>query len=117
MPFVEIITSAELPSEDQCGVLLKRVSKLASEHLGKAEQYVMTRFAPRTPMSFDGDLSPCAFVDVRAIGAPTADRANGFCEAVAEVLRDVLDVDPSRTYVVFGDVERSHWGFRGQMMG
>jgi phenylpyruvate tautomerase len=117
MPLLTVYTSAPTLPEEKAQALLRKLSSTAAEILGKPERYMMTRLAPRAPMTFGGTADPACSVDVRSIGALGGDKPKRLTEAVCALVQEHLGVPRDRTYVVFTDVPASLWGYDGSMLG
>jgi phenylpyruvate tautomerase PptA (4-oxalocrotonate tautomerase family) len=117
MPLLIVHTSApELP-EEKAQAFLRKLSSTAAEILGKPERYMMTRLAPRSPMTFAGTTEPACAVDVHAIGGLSGDSPKRLSEAVCRLVQEHLRVPKERTFVVCADVPASLWGFDGSTLG
>ena len=109
MPFVRIQTNTtvEEPAE-----ILKKLSALAAEKIGKPESYVMTALQDGLPMTFGGGDEALAFIECKSIGlGETQTRAIsaslcGFCE-------QELGIPQDRVYIEFSGARGSMWGWRG----
>jgi len=73
MPYLSIQTNRALPDEKQTE-LLDAALKIVASQLGKPESYVMVSFAPAERMTFAGEESPTAFLELRSIGIPDLKR-------------------------------------------
>ena len=81
MPLINVRTS--LPSLKDGSALLQELSAELASQTGKPEAYVMTLLETGVPMTFAGSHEPCAYVEVKSIGAlrPPAMTA-AFCELI-----------------------------------
>ena len=113
MPFVDIMTSCELPAQTRQRELLGAVTEIAVEQLGRPKDQIMVRLSASVPMMLAGEETPSAFVDVRGVGAPSVGRARDFTQAVCSLIVEVLGIPLERVYVAFTDVDRSYWGGTG----
>ena len=112
MPLINVRTS--LASVDEAEALLKQMSALLAEQTGKPEAYVMTLLETGVPMTFAGSTDPCAYVEVKSIGAlkPPAMTA-----AFSELISARTDIPANRIYIGFDDVQASAWGWNGSTFG
>jgi phenylpyruvate tautomerase len=112
VPLIHLRTS--LPTVDSSAALLQELSAALAQQTGKPERYVMTLLEAGVPMTFAGTTDPCAFVEIKSIGAlrPPAMSA-AFCELISA--RTGLPAD--RIYLQFEDVEAGSWGWDGHTFG
>jgi phenylpyruvate tautomerase PptA (4-oxalocrotonate tautomerase family) len=112
VPLINVRTS--LPSVEDADGLLKELSSTLAQQTGKPEAYVMTLLETAVPMTFAGTTDPCAYVEVKSIGAlkPPAMTA-AFCALISER----LSIPANRIYVGFDDVKASAWGWNGNTFG
>lgn len=112
MPLINVRTS--LASVDEAEALLKQMSALLAEQTGKPEAYVMTLLETGVPMTFAGNTDPCAYVEVKSIGAlkPPAMTA-----AFSELISARTGIPSNRIYIGFDDVQASAWGWNGSTFG
>ena len=69
MPLINVITSiADVQAPD---TLLKNLSVALFTSTGKPETYVMTLLCSGVSMTFAGSEEPCAYVEIKSIGAFT----------------------------------------------
>ena len=66
MPLINVRTS--LPALKDGSALLQELSSELANQTGKPEAYVMTLLETGVPMTFAGN-EPCAYVEVKSIGA------------------------------------------------
>jgi phenylpyruvate tautomerase len=111
MPLIRIISSAEPPKDSEA--LLRKLSALLAQQLGKPESYVMTCLEPRARMTFAGSNEPACYVEVKNVGVFTADKTAPLSAAITEVLAAGLDVAKGRVYIEFGDAKPHMWGYDG----
>ena len=117
MPLLIVHTSAPALPEDQASAFLRELSSSAAEILGKPEKYMMTRLAPRSPMTFAGSPAPSCAVEVSSIGGLTGDRPKRLSAAVCALVEKHLRMPKDRVYIVFADVPANLWGFDGSTFG
>lgn len=111
MPLLSIETNIELASE-LIPNLLQASSATIAERLGKSERYVMVRFDHNPNMSFAGDESGLAYLQLKSIGLADS-QTPGLSAALCELVSDHLGVTPDRVYIEFSDVPRTMWGWNG----
>jgi len=112
MPLITVRTS--LPVVEDAPALLQDLSAALAAQTGKPEAYVMTLLDTAVPMTMGGSSDPCAYVEVRSIGAlsPPAMTA-AFCQLISTR----TGIPASRIYISFDDVQASNWGWNGHTFG
>ena len=81
--------------------------------LGKPEKVFMVSVCGNTPMLFNGDTGPAAYVTVKSIGL-TADKCGGYAQAICDFIQTALQVAPERTYIDFAAIDGKMFGWNGQ---
>ena len=112
MPLINLRTS--LISVDDDDGLLLQLSSLLAELTGKPEAYVMTLLETGVPMTFAGTTDPCAYVEVKSIGAL---RPPAMAAAVCDLISARTGIPANRIYIGFEDVPASSWGWNGSTFG
>lgn len=115
MPLLKIQTSSPAPAD--ADALLGELSRELAGWLGKPERYVMTVLEAGSAMTFAGDTAPCAYVEVKSIGALSGDRPASISAALCKLLEQRLGVSAERTYISFEDVPARLWGWNGGTFG
>ncbi len=112
MPLINVKTNlADVQAAD---ALLKKLSTALAIATGKPESYVMTLLESDVPMTFAGSDKPCAYVEIKSIGALTPPAmSDQFCE----LIRVALGISKDRIYISFHDVSASDWGWNGRTFG
>jgi phenylpyruvate tautomerase len=112
MPLINVRTS--LPEVVDAAGMLKELSSALAQQTGKPESYVMTLLETAVPMTFAGSTDPCAYVEIKSIGAlkPPAMTA-AFCD----LIEARTGIPAKRIYVAFEDVKASNWGWNGSTFG
>lgn len=109
MPMIKIQTSSAI--EDSSSVL-KKLSSLAADVVGKPESYIMTSLEANVPMTFAGSCDPAAYIECLSIGLGDSDTKSlsaflcTFCE-------NELGVSRARVYIAFSGPKGSMWGWNG----
>ena len=112
MPLINLRTNCSGPEDPNA--LLQQLSAALAKATGKPEAYVMTLFEGGVPMTFAGQSDPCAYVEIKSIGAlKPAAMTSAFCELIEA--RTGIPAD--RIYVAFEDVKASSWGWNGNTFG
>lgn len=115
MPYLNIQTNQAISPEAQES-LLSGSSRIVSEGLGKSEEFMMVSIKDEIPMIFGGKPGPTAFLEIKSIGI-AGDKTKEICRQLCELVHTVADIPPERVYVKFNDVQRSMWGWKGDMFG
>jgi phenylpyruvate tautomerase len=102
--------------EDKRDALVKSLSLVTANSIGKPETYVMVTLSSGT-VCMGGDVAPGAFVDVRSIGGLSGTVNKSISEQVCEILGTELDIPGDRIYLNFTDVSRADWGWNGATFG
>ena len=112
MPLINVRTS--LASVEDADALLKQLSALLAQQTGKPEAYVMTLMETGVLMTFAGSTEPCAYVEIKSIGAlkPPAMTA-----AFSDLISSRTGIPANRIYIGFDDVKASAWGWNGSTFG
>ena len=112
MPLINIRTNiSDVQAPD---ALLKRLSAALATSTGKSESYVMTLLDSGVAMTFAGSEEPCAYVEIKSIGALTPSAmSDQFCE----LIKTSLGISKDRIYIEFDDVNAANWGWNGRTFG
>jgi len=112
MPLITVKTNiADVQAPD---ILLKGLSAALATATGKPESYVMTLLDSGVPMTFAGSEEPCAYVEIKSIGALTPPAmSDQFCD----LINSSLGIPKNRIYICFDDVKASDWGWNGRTFG
>ncbi|KAI0981364.1 hypothetical protein GJ496_003933 [Pomphorhynchus laevis] len=84
---------------------------------GKPEGYVAVQVNSGLAMSFGGNQKPCAVLRFEGIGGIGAGKNGAHSRALTEAVSRALEIDSSRIYIVFRNVEASSWGHNGTTFG
>ena len=109
MPLLTITTNISLDDEAAQALCSKASSHVASL-LGKPESYVMVSLQAGTVMSFAGNDSPCAMLELKSLGLPES-QTTAFSESLCDFLNQHAGIKPERIYVQFSAPERHLWGW------
>lgn len=115
MPFLRIQTNQTLET-GQVEALLQEGTRVIVEGLNKPREYVQVLVEGGLSMTFAGDASPTAFVEVRSLGLP-GDKVKPLCRALFQLLREQLGLSPERVFINLHDLPRNHWGWNGDTFG
>lgn len=112
MPCLILNTNQVLDEHQQNKVCLAASAKTANI-LGKPESYVMVLIKDQQTMSFAGNTTPCAYIELKSIGLPenqTTELSRELCTHIAEL----IEVEQNRIYIEFSDAQRHMWGWDGR---
>jgi len=112
MPLLALHTSVPVPADGR-EELLKILSKITAETIGKPETYVMVTLREGAVM-LGGEEINGAFVDVRSIGGLGPDVNARISEQVCLLLLDKLQIPQERVYLNFSEVAHTDWGHDGR---
>lgn len=112
MPYIRIETSQSLDNAASAHVL-KATSAFMSSLLGKPEKVIMVSVVGNTPMLFNCDTQPAAYVEIKSIGL-TPDKCGAYSKAIGEFIQSALRVSPERTYIDFAAIDGTMFGWNGQ---
>jgi len=115
MPLLKLQTSVSVPDEKRED-LLKALSGIVTECIGKPEAYVMVAITGG-PIMMSGEESGAAFVDVRSIGGLDRDVNVRMSQRVCSLLDDSLGIAPERVYINFSDIPAGNWGWNSRVFG
>jgi phenylpyruvate tautomerase PptA (4-oxalocrotonate tautomerase family) len=109
MPLLTITTNITL-DEQSAQALCSKASTQVAGMLGKPESYVMISIIHSTCMSFAGDNSPCAMLELKSLGLPEQQTA-AFSDALCSFITTETGIPASRIYIQFSGPERHMWGW------
>ena len=115
MPLLKLQTSVSV-SEGKRQELLKALSGIVTECIGKPEQYVMVTIT-QGPIMMSGEQNNAAFVDVRSIGGLNRDVNLNISRKVCSLLDESLGISPEKVYINFWDIPAGNWGWNGKTFG
>ncbi|MFC0876098.1 phenylpyruvate tautomerase MIF-related protein [Saccharicrinis sp. FJH2] len=110
MPYFKVNTNTkELPDRN---TFLKDSSAFISGLLHKSEKYVMVELNTDSSMIFGSETTGLAYIELKSIGLP-ADQTKVFSEKICDFITKHFNIEKSRIYIEFSDVERNKWGWNG----
>ena len=115
MPLLKLETTVDLTEEKRTG-LLKSLSRIVAEVIGKPESYVMVSAAPAA-MLMAGESGNAAFVDIRSIGALSPEVNRKLSKGVCTELSETLAIPSDRIYLNFSELGAAEWGWKGSTFG
>ncbi len=110
MPFINVKTNVSVSKSQQESVKSQFGTAIAAIP-GKSENWLMVGIEPEQILYFKGDPSPAAMVDVSIYGHADSSAYNSLTEMICETLHNQLDIQPSRIYVKYSEID--NWGWNG----
>jgi phenylpyruvate tautomerase PptA (4-oxalocrotonate tautomerase family) len=107
MPLINLKCSLEIP-----GPLLKDISSMIAETIGKPEKYVMA-VSSQAQMLMSGAPGAAAYAEVKSLGGLNRVVNHEITMKLCVLLNDHLGIAANRIYVTFESLERDHWGWNG----
>jgi len=77
----------------------------------KSEDWLMLSFRDNVQMYFRGEDDPCAICQVKLFGTADETAYANLTEALTDIIREELDIDPDRIYITYDEV--TTWGWNG----
>jgi phenylpyruvate tautomerase PptA (4-oxalocrotonate tautomerase family) len=111
MPYLKLNTNIQINS-NETPALLKQLSALMAEKIGKPECYVMVEIASAQAMLFAGTDQPLAYLECKSIGLSVA-QTKPLAAAICQLLDTALHIPPERVYIEFNDCPAAYWGWNG----
>lgn len=110
MPYFKVTTNNSYSGNKES--FLKATTTFVSELLNKPEKYVMVELSDKSHILFGSNNQPLAYVELKSIGLPT-EKTKAFSADICAFITEHFNVDKSRIYIEFSDVERNKWGWNG----
>ena len=110
MPYIATTANISISSRRK-ETIKERMGKAIELIPGKSEDWLMLSFRDNVSMFFRGEDEPCAICQVKLFG--TADDQNyaDLTEALTDIIREELDIEPDRIYITYDEV--NIWGWNG----
>ncbi len=117
MPLIQLDTSCDLSDQNKKQAVVKALSRIAAEGIGKPEQYVMACVHDNAPMLMSGQAGPCALVTVKSIGGLSKTVNQTVAGQVSQMLQKELAIPSNRVYVTFEELTGANWAWSGKTFG
>lgn len=111
MPMINLKSSCEIPAD-----LLKEISEMIAESIGKPEQYVMV-VSDKADLMMSGTVGDAVCAEVKSLGGLDRVVNHAITMKLCVLLNDHLGISGDRIYVTFQSLERDHWGWNGSTFG
>ncbi|MDD5676152.1 MAG: phenylpyruvate tautomerase MIF-related protein [Chitinivibrionales bacterium] len=115
MPYLRLTLSEPLENSKR-DLLLKALSKLVAEGLGKPEHYVMVSIDDAA-MIMSGEIGSAAFADIKSIGGLSGKVNKALCGKLCGLLQEMLGIPSDKIYANFTDIAGQNWGLNGTTFG
>lgn len=110
MPYIATTTNISISGRKK-ETIKERMGQAIELIPGKNENWLMLSFRDNVHMYFKGDDEPCAIMQVKLFGTADEDAYANLTEALTDIIREELDIDPSRIYVAYEEINT--WGWNG----
>jgi len=108
MPYIEVKTNKPV-SDELAHRISSAMGRLVEILPGKTEKWLMTEVKGGCFMTMAGSDAPCIMVNVSLFGKADEESYEKLTEAICAELRWTLDIDETRMYVKYEEVD--HWGW------
>jgi len=109
MPYLKINTNQQIEENTQNRLCLQ-ASSLVADILGKPESYVMIELNSGRCMSFAGNQTALAYLELKSLGLPE-DQTTKLSESLCQFIHKELDIPEDRIYIEFANGQRHLWGW------
>ena len=110
MPYIATTTNVSISSRKK-EAIKERMGQAIELIPGKTESWLMLSFRDNVHMYFKGDDEPCAIMQVKLFGTADEEAYAKLTEALTDIIREELDIDPDRIYVAYEEINT--WGWNG----
>ena len=115
MPLIKLKVSDSVLLERK-DELLRALSQLVQECIGKPEKYVMATLETAS-IQMSGTTQPAALAEVRSIGGLGSEVNRKLAVGLCSMLDKSLKIPPDRVYICYSDVAPDNWGWNGRTFG
>ncbi len=110
MPYIATTANIAIPGRKK-EAIKERMGQAIELIPGKTEGWLMLSFRDDVDMYFKGENDPCAICEVKLYGSAEEEDYANLTEALTDILREELDIDPDRIYVTYSEIDV--WGWNG----
>ena len=110
MPYIATTANVGIPNRKR-EAIKGRMGKAIELIPNKSEDWLMLSFRDNVQMYFRGEDDPCAIVQVKLFGTADEDAYANLTEALTDIIREELDIEPDRIYVAYEEINT--WGWNG----
>ncbi len=111
MPMINLNCSCPIPD-----TLLKNLSSIVAETIGKPEQYVMA-VGSHADVMMGGTSDPAVYVDIKSIGGLSSKVNKDLSKKICTLLFSVLKIPAERVYITFTSFSGDSWGWNNSTFG
>lgn len=108
MPYIHTKTNTKISPEKEVA-LKTELGKAIALIPGKTERWLMLNFTDGERIWFAGDNSPAAMLEVELLGSASDSEYDLLTAKLTEIVSAQLEIDPSRVYIKYEELE--HWGW------
>ena len=110
MPYIATTSNVSISARRR-EIIKERFGKAIELIPDKTEDWLMLSFRDNVQMYFRGEDDPCAICQVKLFGTADENAYANLTEALTDILREELDIDPDRIYITYDEV--TTWGWNG----
>lgn len=110
MPYIATTANISISGRKK-EAIKERMGKAIELIPGKTESWLMLSFRDNVHMYFKGEDDPCAIMQVKLFGTADEEAYANLTEALTDIIREELDIDPDRIYVAYEEINT--WGWNG----
>ena len=109
MPYIHVQTNQSAADTKS---LLKKLSAISAEAIGKPEAYIQTALEADSEMTFAGTDDPTAFIQCKSIGLNDS-LTGSISAAICSFCETELSIPKDRIYIEFVGATGKMWGWKG----
>ena len=110
MPYIATTSNMSISGRKR-ETIKERMGKAIELIPGKSEDWLMLSFRDNVEMYFRGEDEPCAICQVKLFDSADEDNYADLTEALTDIIREELDIEPDRIYITYDEV--TTWGWNG----
>ena len=110
MPYIATTSNVSISGRKKES-MKERMGKAIELIPGKTESWLMLSFRDNVSMYFKGNDEPCAICQVKLFGTADEEAYADLTEALTDIVREELDIEPDRIYVAYEEINT--WGWNG----
>lgn len=115
MPIVEIKLTNALPDNKQAE-LMKSLSKITADVLGKPELYVMLTIE-FCPIMMGGEPGNAAWIEIHSIGGLNKNVSNQLAKEITAAIGKTTQIPGNRIYIALNEIRAAGLALNGQTFG
>lgn len=110
MPYIATTSNMSISGRKK-EAIKERMGKAIELIPDKTEDWLMLSFRDNVSMYFKGEDEPCAICEVKLFGSAEEEAYAALTEALTDILREELNLDPARVYITYQEIDT--WGWNG----